>query len=166
MKTLGWITTAALTIGLGMATPAMARDEHGRTDNVRTTRVEQRDVRSDRTVEIRHDVIQRDTVIHDRPTFVNRERIIERPVFVDQRVVEVAPTPVYAAVDCTEPVGIAGLPACVIDTITLQGRGPIDSVQFVQANGLQYYNVVVGRGGPHFDLHIDLGGGLLSLSPC
>jgi hypothetical protein len=154
MKTLGWITTAALTIGLGIATPAMAREDHGRPDAGRTERVEQRMVRTERTVEVRHDV-----VAHDRPIIVNHYRFVRGPI------IDVAPAPVIVA-DCNEPVAIPELPVCVTDTITLQGRGPIDSVQFVTTNGVQFYNVMVGRGGVHFDMHIGLGGALLSLGAC
>jgi hypothetical protein len=161
MKTLGWITTAALGLGFAMATPAMAREEHGRPErnDVRVEHV-------DRTVEVRHDVIRHDTVVHDRPVIINRDRIIDRPVIVDRPVVTYA-APVAIIGDCNVAVAIPNLPVCVTDTITLQGRGPIDSVQYVQANGLQFYDVVCGRGAvPHFDMHIDLGGALLSLNAC
>ena len=170
MKTLGWITTAALTIGLGIVTPAMAREnqgrpDNGRTANVRTQHVEQRDVRSERTVEVRHDDIRRETVVHDRPIIVNHDRFVRDPVRIVDRPI-VVQTPVYVTADWSEPVALSNLPLCVIDTITLQGRGPIDSVQFVTTNGVQFYNVVVGRGGVHFDMHIGLGGNLLSLGAC
>jgi hypothetical protein len=154
MKTLGWITTAALTIGLGIATPAMAREDDGRLDAGRTERIEQRDVRTERTVEVRHDV-----VVHDRPIIVNHDRFVRGPI------IDVAPAPVIVT-DCDEPIAIPDLTVSVIDTITLQGRGPIDSVQFVTTSGVQFYNVVVGRGGVHFDMHIGLGGTLLSLGAC
>jgi hypothetical protein len=140
-----------------MATPAMARENQGRADNGWTQHVEQRDVRSERTVEVRHDDIRHDVVIHDRPIIVNHDRFVRGPI------IDVLPAPVIVA-DCNEPTAIPDLPLCVTDTITLQGRGPIDSVQFRTSNGVQFYNVVVGRGGAHFDMHIGLGGALLSLN--
>jgi len=149
-------TAAVLTLGIAGLVPSFAKADDHRGHFDRNDRREVRDVRPTR-VEVRRDG-HRDFVRHD--VIIDR-----RPIVRDRVIVE--PTPVYVApVETDTAVSLSQVPACVMDTLNLENRGPVESVQYVCRDGRDFYRFIVeGRGG-NLDMRIGVNGKLLSVTGC
>lgn len=144
MFSLRSLGTAGLMLGFTALVPTTVK-----ADRVRNDRFEHRDVRVERHDDHRE-------VRDRRDVRVDRDRVR----------IEIAPPPIYVNRDFDTAVSLSQVPACVLDTVNYQRRGPIDSVEYIRRSGLEFYRFVVDSPTGHLDMRVDLGGRLMSITPC
>jgi hypothetical protein len=147
MFSLRSLGTAGLMLGLTALVPTTAKADRVR--NERNDHFERRDVRVERHDDHRGWNDHRD--VH-----VDRDRVR----------IEIAPPPIYIDRDFDTTVGLSQVPACVLDTVNYQRRGPIDSIEYIRRGGSEFYRFVVDSPTGHLDMRVDLAGRLMSINPC